>query len=79
MNTNFGSLAQAEYRSRTRKRRIWILVGVLLIGAGYALMAVSPDTSDDWVLARAFGGLACIIIGFAVSIVPLLAAWTRGD
>jgi uncharacterized membrane protein len=55
------------------------LVGVLLILAGYALMAVSPETSTDWALARAMGGMACIAIGFALAVLPMLSSWTRGE
>ncbi|MBK7050844.1 MAG: hypothetical protein IPH54_08700 [Rhodoferax sp.] len=79
MNSEFAELSHARYRSRTRRRRILILVGVLLILAGYALMAVSPETSTDWALARAMGGMACIAIGFALAVLPMLSSWTRGE
>ena len=59
MNSEFAELSHARYRSRTRRRRILILVGVLLILAGYALMAVSPETSTDWALARR-SHLSCV-------------------
>jgi hypothetical protein len=79
MNTEFGELAQAQYRARNGRRRIYIVIGLLLIVAGYFLMAVSPGTSSDWVLARAMGGLACIVVGFGMAILPLLAHWSGGD
>ena len=77
MNTEFGELAQTRYRSRTRRRRVYVVVGVLLIALGYYLMAVSPQAVSDWALLRAMGGLACIVIGFGFAILPLLSAWTN--
>ena len=79
MNSEFGELAQAEYRARHVRRRVYIAIGLILIVAGYFLMAVGPGTSSDWVLARAMGGLACIVVGFGMAILPLLAHWTSGE
>ncbi len=76
MNTEFGELAQARYRSRTLRRKVYVVVGLLLIALGYFLMAVSPQTVSDWALLRAVGGLACIVVGFGLAILPLLSAWT---
>ena len=79
MNTEFGELAQAQYRARHGRRRVYIVIGLILIAVGYMLMAVSPSTSSDWVLARAMGGLACIVVGFGMAVLPLLAHWTSGE
>jgi hypothetical protein len=79
MNTEFGELAQAQYRARHVRRRIYIVIGLILIVAGYSLMAVSPSTSSDWALVRAVGGLACIVVGFGMAILPLLAHWSGGE
>ncbi len=79
MNTEFGELAQAQYRKRHFRRKVWIGIGLVLIVVGYLLMAVSPSTSSDWVLFRSMGGLACIIIGFGLAILPLLSLWTSGE
>lgn len=79
MISEFSELSHARYRSRSRRRRILILLGVLLIVAGYALMAVSPDTSSGWALTRAMAGLACIAIGFGLAVLPMLSGWTRGE
>lgn len=79
MNTEFGALAQAEYRARHGRRRVCIVIGLILIVAGYFLMSVGPNTRSEWVLARAMGGLACIVVGFGMAILPLLAQWTRGE
>lgn len=76
MNTEFGELAQARYRSRTRRRKVYVVVGLLLIVLGYFLMAVSPDAVAEWALMRAMGGLACIVVGFGLAILPLLSAWS---
>jgi uncharacterized membrane protein len=79
MNSEFGELAQARYRSRTARRRVLIVVGLLLIALGYLLMAVSPDSSTQWALFRVMAGLGCIIVGFAMAVLPLIALWTRTD
>lgn len=79
MISEFAQLSHERYRARTKRRRILILVGVLLIVAGYALMAVSPDTSTGWALTRAMAGMACIVIGFGLAVLPLLSGWTRGE
>lgn len=76
MNTEFGELAQARYRSRARRRKVYVVVGLLLIVLGYYLMSVQPETLPDWALMRAMGGLACIIFGFGLAILPLLSTWT---
>lgn len=77
MNTEFGELAQARYRSRTLRRKVYVIVGVLLIALGYYLMAVSPKVVSDWALLRAMGGLTCIVVGFGMAILPWLSAWTN--
>jgi hypothetical protein len=77
VNTEFGELAQARYRSRTRRRKVYVIVGLVMIALGYYLMAVSPKVVSDWALLRAMGGLACIVVGFGLAILPLLSAWTN--
>jgi MFS family permease len=76
MNTEFGALAQARYRSRSGRRRVYVIAGLVLVTFGYFLMAVNPQTAPDWVLFRATGGLACIVVGCWLAILPLLSAWT---
>jgi hypothetical protein len=56
-----------------------VAIGLVLIVVGYFLMAVEPGTPSDWVLARAMGGLACIVVGFGMAILPLLTQWTTGE
>ncbi len=79
MNSEFGELSQARYRSRTTRRRVLIVVGLLLIALGYLLMGVSPDSSSQWALFRVMAGLGCIIIGFGVAVLPLVSQWTQSD
>lgn len=79
MNSEFGELSQARYRSRAKRRRVYVVAGLLLIALGYVLMAVSPQTSSNWVLTRVIAGLACIVIGFGMAILPLLSVWTNGE
>ncbi len=79
MNTEFGELAQAQYRARHTRRRIFIAIGLALIAAGYLLMSISPDTKSEWALARAVGGLLCIVVGAGMAILPLLSRDTGRD
>ena len=79
MNTEFGELAQARYRSRTRRRKVYVVVGLLLMVLGYFLMAVSPTSAANWALMRAMGGLACIVVGFGLAMLPLLSAWSSDE
>lgn len=71
-------LAQ-RHHARVMRRRITITVGMLILVAGYALLAVSPDTPSDWVLVRVFAGFSLLFVGFGVAIMPLLSRLTGGD
>jgi uncharacterized membrane protein HdeD (DUF308 family) len=77
MNTEFGELAQAQYRTRHRRRKIMIVIGLVLIVLGYFAMAVKP--TSDWVLLRTMLGLGGIILGFGLAVLPLLSLWTSGE
>ena len=79
MISEFSALSHARQRKRTRRRRVYVIVGLLLIALGYALMAVKPDAHADWVLVRAFAGMACVVLGFGMAVLPLLSSWTSGD
>ena len=79
MISEFSALSHARQRRRTTRRRIYIIVGLLLIALGYALMAVKPEAGSDWVLFRAFAGMACLVVGFGMAALPLLSSWTSGD
>lgn len=70
-NSAFGELSQARHRSRNIRRRVYLIVGLMLMGLGYALMAVSPETPSNWALTRALGGMGCIIIGFGMAALSL--------
>lgn len=76
--SNFDQL-RTRYRVRTARRRLTIVVGLVLLLAGYALLAVSPDTPSDWALFRVFGGFALLFIGFGVAILPILSRITGGE
>lgn len=79
MNSEFSELSHTRYRKRSRRRRVYVIVGLVLIALGYALMAVSPDSSAHWALARAMAGMACIVVGFGMAVLPLLSSWTHGE
>ena len=56
---------------RTRRQQV---VGLLLLLAGYASLAVSADTASEWLLLRVVGGFVLLFVGFAVAIGPTVAA-----
>lgn len=77
-DTNYDQL-RVRYRARSIRKRVTIVIGLLILLAGYALLAVSPDTASEWVLVRVFGGFALLFIGFAVAVLPILSRLTGGD
>lgn len=77
-DTNFDQL-RARYRARTRRKRLTIGIGFVILLAGYALLAVSPDTPSEWALFRVFAGFALLFIGFGVAVLPMLSRMTGGD
>jgi len=77
-DTNYDQL-RVRYRARSIRRKVTIGIGLLLLMAGYALLAVSPDTPSQWVLIRVFVGFALLFVGFAVAILPILSRLTGGD
>ncbi len=79
MSSEFSRLLQTRHQSRKRSRRLMVVVGVLLLAVGYALLGVSPQTDSVWVLVRAFAGMACIVVGFGMAIVPMLTGWMSED
>ncbi|MDP3650454.1 MAG: hypothetical protein Q8R67_02105 [Rhodoferax sp.] len=79
MTSEFSELSHKRYRKRTIRRRIYVVVGLLLIALGYALMGVSPETSINWALTRAVAGMGCIVVGFGLAVLPLLSSWTSGE
>ncbi|NDP40266.1 MAG: hypothetical protein GZ093_16220 [Rhodoferax sp.] len=77
-DTNFDQL-RTRYRARTTRRRLTIIIGLLLLLAGYALLAVSPDTPSEWVLLRVAAGFGLLFVGFGVAVLPILTRITGGD
>ena len=61
-------------RLRKQRRRTQQVVGVLLLLAGYVCLAVSADTSSQWLLRRVAGGFLLIFAGFGVAIGPTISA-----
>lgn len=76
--SNFDQL-RTRYRVRTARRRLTIAIGLVLLLAGYALLAVSPDTPSEWVLLRVFAGFGLLFVGFGVAVLPILTRITGGD
>ena len=63
--------------ARKQRRRWQQVVGLLLLLAGYASLAVSADTASEWLLLRG-RGFVLLFVGFAVAIVSPVAALLRG-
>lgn len=69
--------AQLESRERSavaRRRREWlrIIAGLVCMGCGYGLLAVSPDTPSEWLLPRVVLGFVALLGGAAAALSPLL-------
>lgn len=79
MNTEFGELAQARYRSRARRRRVYTVIGVVLLVLGYLLMGVDPAASSAWAFTRAVAGIGCIVVGFGLIVLPWLSSWSNSE
>jgi FtsH-binding integral membrane protein len=79
MKSQFSELSHTRYRKRTARRRVYFVVGVALIAVGYYLMGVSPASSANWALSRAMAGMACIVVGFGMAVLPLLSTWSNGE
>lgn len=76
--TNYDEL-RSRYRSRKKRKRATVVIGFLILLAGYALLAVSPDTPSEWVLFRVFAGFAFLFVGFGIAILPMISRMTGGD
>jgi uncharacterized membrane protein len=79
MNSEFAELTHTRYRKRAWRRRLYVVLGLLLIALGYMLMCVKPDTNMEWVWVRVVAGLGCIAVGFGLAVLPLLSTWTNGE
>lgn len=57
-----------------RRRREWlrIIAGLVCMGCGYGLLAVSPDTPSEWLLPRVVLGFVALLGGAAAALSPLL-------
>lgn len=77
-DTNYDQL-RVRYRAKSVRRRVTIGIGLVILLAGYALLAVSPNTASEWVLIRVFAGFALLFIGFGVAVLPILSKLTGGD
>lgn len=61
-----------RHHQRVRRGRLNALLGIALLLCGYALLAIDPDTPQDWVLLRVATGFGLLFIGFALAILPWL-------
>ena len=77
-DTKYDAL-RARYRARMARRRGKLVVGCVILLAGYALLGVSPETASEWVLVRVFAGFALLFLGFAIAVLPLLSRFIGGE
>lgn len=70
---------EQHQRSKLRHQRIQQAVGILLLIAGYAALAVSPETPSDWVLLRVAIGFGLLFSGFGMAVLPWLSRISRGE
>ena len=79
MKTERQSELMLRHRARFLRRRCLVGTGFVILLAGYALLAVSPETASEWVLFRVFTGFGLLFVGFAVAILPTLARLTGSE
>jgi uncharacterized membrane protein HdeD (DUF308 family) len=64
------------YEQLERRRRIlrWVFlaIAILLTGAGYALLAVPPETPMEEVITHVVWGMALLVAGFFVALLSRL-------
>lgn len=77
-DTNYDQL-RTRYRVRAVRRRLIVAIGFVLLLAGYALLAVNPDTPSKWVLFRVFAGFALLFIGFGTAILSMFTRMSGGN
>ena len=59
--------------ARRRARQRWrIGLGLVAMGCGYALLAVSPETPSEWLMPRIVLGFVCLLGGAGAALSPLL-------
>lgn len=68
-----------RHRVKMARRRLTVVIGLCILMAGYAMLAISPDTASEWVLIRVVLGFGFLFVGFAIAIVPMLSRLTGGD
>lgn len=68
-----------RHRLKMVRRRVTVVIGMCILIAGYAMLAISPDTASEWVLIRVVLGFGFLFVGFAVAILPMLSRLTGGD
>jgi hypothetical protein len=69
----------ASYRRRRLRDRAYTLTGLSLLLAGYAVLAINPETPLDWVLLRVAAGFTLLFFGFGLAIVPWLSRVSGGE
>ena len=70
---------EEHQRSKQRHQRIQQFLGILLLIAGYAVLAVKPDTPSEWVLLRVAIGFGLLFAGFGMAVLPWLSRISHGE
>lgn len=79
MSDQLYDLQVRRHRIKVARQRMTIMIGLCILLAGYALLAVSPDTASQWVLIRVVSGFVFIFVGFVVAVLPILSRMMGGD
>lgn len=68
-----------RHRRQAMRARGLQLLGIGLLLAGYAVLAVSPETPSEWVLVRVAAGFGLLFFGFGLAVMPWLSRVSRGE
>lgn len=67
----WGRISRTE--QRLIRRRLWQVLGLILMSHGYSWLSVEPQASADETLRHLAIGFVLLFAGFACAILPLLS------
>ncbi|NBT55542.1 MAG: hypothetical protein EBT05_11925 [Betaproteobacteria bacterium] len=79
MKIDANEILRAHKKKMAARQRVQEVIGFVILLSGYALLAVSPETSSDWLLIRVVSGFIALFAGFVLAVLPFLTRLTGSD